>query len=313
MKLKKVVNTLPAVVVALIVGTGLQSCFNNDDFYDMRAILDEDIASIEQYLDDNNIVATEDENSGIFIADHGYANGWRPWRNATVTVHFVGTTLDGTEFVSTYDEGSPRTFQLGSVAGTGSTEGLQYAITLINQGDSVTAYIPSIYGFRNIGTDKVPPNTVIKYDIRLLDINRLDEDYSDIDSYAMDEGFFGTLEVDEIYGTRFARHVQGTGSKIKEGDIVSLFYAGQLLNGEQFDSNFGKLIPYEVTIGSNQVISGFEMGLLNLYEGDSATIFIPSTYGYRDQPQRDGDGNVVIPANSVLVFGIKVADIFGAN
>ena len=44
---------------------------------------------------------------------------------------------------------------------------------------------------------------------------------------------------------------------MNQGDKVKIHYTGTLNNGEVFDSSEGKE-PLEFTIGSNQVIPGFE-------------------------------------------------------
>ncbi len=74
----------------------------------------------------------------------------------------------------------------------------------------------------------------------------------------------------------------------KQGDTVRVHYTGRLTDGEIFDSSEctddgcgcsdGK--PLEFTIGSQQVIPGFEAGVIGLAPGESRTITIPVEQAY---------------------------------
>jgi peptidylprolyl isomerase len=70
-------------------------------------------------------------------------------------------------------------------------------------------------------------------------------------------------------------------SKVKEGDNVSLHYTGALDDGTVFDSSEGNE-PLNFTIGSNQVISGFEDGVLGMELGESKEIRILPDQAYGD-------------------------------
>jgi peptidylprolyl isomerase len=77
----------------------------------------------------------------------------------------------------------------------------------------------------------------------------------------------------------------------KAGDTVHIHYTGTLANGEQFDSSMGSE-PLEFTLGSGQVIPGFEKGVLGMNIGDKKTIDIPSKEAYGDY-----DDDLVIQMN----------------
>jgi len=65
----------------------------------------------------------------------------------------------------------------------------------------------------------------------------------------------------------------------KSGDTVKVHYTGTLSDGSQFDSSVGRE-PLEVTLGSGQVIPGFEGALEGMNEGDSKTVTIPADDAY---------------------------------
>ena len=68
-------------------------------------------------------------------------------------------------------------------------------------------------------------------------------------------------------------------AEAKKGDTVKVHYVGRLENGEQFDSSEGRE-PLEFTIGENQVIPGFENGVLGLVEGEKTIVKIQPEDAY---------------------------------
>lgn len=98
------------------------------------------------------------------IANEG--TGRQPKATDYVTVHYVGTLTDGTQFDSSIDRGEPATFPLGGVI-PGWTEGLQY----MKEGGTAVFFIPAnlAYGNRDLGT--IPPNSTLIFWVQLLQVN----------------------------------------------------------------------------------------------------------------------------------------------
>ncbi|MBT4100253.1 MAG: peptidylprolyl isomerase [Gemmatimonadetes bacterium] len=71
-------------------------------------------------------------------------------------------------------------------------------------------------------------------------------------------------------------------SGAKTGDTVKVHYTGQFEDGSVFDTSQGK-DPLEFTVGTGQVIRGFEEAIEGLNTGDSTTTTIeaPEAYGER--------------------------------
>lgn len=92
--------------------------------------------------------------------------GASPKKSDTVTVHYRGTLIDGTEFDSSYKRGRPATFKLNRVI-KGWTEGLQ----LMKEGGKRRLFIPSnlAYGKRGAGNLIGPGETLI-FEVELIRI-----------------------------------------------------------------------------------------------------------------------------------------------
>jgi len=93
-------------------------------------------------------------------------DGKSPKATDTVTVHYRGTLIDGTEFDSSYKRGKPTSFPVNRVI-AGWTEALQ----LMQVGDKWQLTIPSdlAYGSRSPGAG-IPPNAVLVFEVELLSV-----------------------------------------------------------------------------------------------------------------------------------------------
>lgn len=65
----------------------------------------------------------------------------------------------------------------------------------------------------------------------------------------------------------------------KRGDTVQVHYTGSLTDGSVFDSSEGRT-PLEFTIGSGQLIAGFDQAVEGLSVGQSIEVLIPADQAY---------------------------------
>lgn len=73
--------------------------------------------------------------------------------------------------------------------------------------------------------------------------------------------------------------------KVKANDKVRVHYKGTLSDGVMFDSSEGR-DPLEFTIGSGQIIPGFENGVIGMQVDESKTLNIPAAEAY-GQPKAE--------------------------
>lgn len=71
--------------------------------------------------------------------------------------------------------------------------------------------------------------------------------------------------------------------QVKNGDTVRVHYHGKLTNGSTFDSSEGR-DPLEFTVGTGQVIKGFDDAMVDMTIGEKKTVHIPvdNAYGQRN-------------------------------
>lgn len=84
-------------------------------------------------------------------------------------------------------------------------------------------------------------------------------------------------------------------AQAKSGDTVQVHYTGTLTDGTIFDSSAGRS-PLEFTVGSGQVIKGFDEGVAGMNQGETKIINIPVEDAYG-------------PANEDMVFTLNRTDI----
>jgi peptidylprolyl isomerase len=72
--------------------------------------------------------------------------------------------------------------------------------------------------------------------------------------------------------------------QVQNGDKIKVHYHGKLRSGETFDSSDGRE-PLEFTVGSGQVIKGFDEGVKGMKVGDKKTVEIQVTDAYGEKQQ----------------------------
>lgn len=149
-----------------MVAASMISC-GNDVIFDEDAQLATDIALIEEFLADNALEADTLLPSEIRIIINEPGEGDKASFGASVTVRYTGYLLDGTEFDTTEDGGGPFTF---IVDGGVVVSGWDIAIKELAKGGNATVFLPSEQGYGNRQFADIPANSVLIFNIQVLDI-----------------------------------------------------------------------------------------------------------------------------------------------
>jgi peptidylprolyl isomerase len=73
--------------------------------------------------------------------------------------------------------------------------------------------------------------------------------------------------------------------QVATGDTVRVHYTGTFDDGSEFDSSAGRE-PIEVTVGTGQVIPGFEDALVGMAEGDAKSVTLEPEHAYGESDDR---------------------------
>ena len=95
----------------------------------------------------------------------GDGSGRKPTVEDTVTVHYAGKLIDGTEFDSSYERGEPATFPLGRLI-----PAWQIAIPEMGVGDTIELYAPADLAYGPVGKGPIPGNATLIFKVELIDI-----------------------------------------------------------------------------------------------------------------------------------------------
>ena len=122
-----------------------------------------------------SFLAKNKDEDGVTTLDSGLqykvitkGTGDSPKASDTVSVHYRGTLLNGTEFDSSYKRGEPAVFPVGGVI-----KGWVEALQLMKVGSKWELYVPSelAYGDRGAG-QSIGPNSLLIFEVELLEIKK---------------------------------------------------------------------------------------------------------------------------------------------
>jgi len=110
--------------------------------------------------------AVRNDNTGIFKVIKTEGIGDKPSAGMKVSVHYIGTMIDGTLFDSSRDRNKALEF----IVGAGQViPGWEASIIDMKKGERSTIIIPPEMGYGTRGIGPIPPHSWLVFDIELLD------------------------------------------------------------------------------------------------------------------------------------------------
>jgi FKBP-type peptidyl-prolyl cis-trans isomerase FklB len=133
----------------------------------MRILAEKNKADGEKFLAENaKKEGVKTLASGLQYKEIAPGTGKSPKTSDTVTTHYKGTLVDGTEFDSSYKRGEPATFPVSGVI-PGWTEALQ----LMKEGAKWQLFVPSGLAYGEQGAGQViGPNATLIFEVELISI-----------------------------------------------------------------------------------------------------------------------------------------------
>jgi FKBP-type peptidyl-prolyl cis-trans isomerase len=96
---------------------------------------------------------------------------------------------------------------------------------------------------------------------------------------------------------------QGSGKPIKPGQIVRVYYVGQLDDKSIFDKAISG-DGFEFKFGEDDVIQGWNLGMKGMKVGGKRRIVVPPEFAYGPEGKEPK-----IPPNSTLTFTVELRDV----
>lgn len=258
-------------------------CSDNSQFD-----LEED--QIVNYIDSQSVEYTMSSTGYYYaIIDSGTVD--LPTLNSTVIITYDQYLLDDTVIESI---GEDLTIDLDLLL-----NGVQSGLRLIGRGGVISLLLPSSQALGEIGDSRVPPNTPVRIELRLIehytDITDLQErqilDY--IDASGLD-----TLNVSQVYYTVID---SGFLTPVTLTSNLTMRYRGYYLDGSVFDIEYfeGDGLTFDVSSS----IEAWQSILPLFSLGGKGSIYAPSEFAFGE------DGNEVVPADTPVLFDFEIISI----
>jgi peptidylprolyl isomerase len=223
--------------------------------------------------------------------------GEAPEEGSIVSVHYVGTLEDGTEFDNSYERGQPIQFALGQGM---VIPGWDQGIAMMKEGGQARLIIPPALAYGEQGAGGViPPNATLTFEVELVDVSPAPPPPPEEPTDVAEDDYTVTEE-----GVQYYDIEEGDGATPEAGQPVTVHYTGWLTDGTRFDSSLSRGVPVTFVYGVGQVIPGWDVGLADMQVGGVRQMVIPPEQAYGEQ----GAGGV-IPPNATLIFEVELVEI----
>ena len=148
------IKFLPIVLILMLV---VSSCTK------MKNQAEADDQTIQEYLTLHSLNAVKDP-SGLYYIMNVTGTGTMPSVTSTIEVKYKGSLINGTVFDQTAID---KTF---TYALSGLIKGWQIGIPFMKKGGKATFFIPSELGYGAVDVGPIPANSVLIFEIELIDV-----------------------------------------------------------------------------------------------------------------------------------------------
>lgn len=229
--------------------------------------------------------------SGLKIIEIVEGEGPLANHGDVMSVVYRAWYLDGDEFDRFQDRDSPYRFRVGERQ---VLPGLDEGVSTMRPGGKRILILPPELAFGKKGKGMVPPETWVKFEVELLEIEPgpvPPEPWSDA-------GY--DIAVTET-GLQYVDFAIGDGASPTTESEVTVHYSGFLDNGTLFDSSYLGGSPIRFSLAGGELIPGWIEGLLTMKEGGMRKLIIPPHLAYGEKGYRDR-----VPPNATLVYDIQL-------
>ncbi len=237
--------------------------------------------------------------SGLQYIEVEAGTGDKPAPGDIVSVHYVGTLEDGTEFDSSYSRGEPISFPLG----VGQViPGWDEGISLMQPGGKAILIIPPelAYGEQGAG-NVIPPNATLRFEVELVSISPPPPTPTPLPPpVSVDDGDYTVTDS----GLKYFVLQAGDGEQAEDMGIVTIHFDGWLEDGTSLGSSKANGQPITFSLGRGEIMEGWDEAIALMHVGERTQFIIPPELGFGEQ----GSGGV-IPPNATLIFELELVDV----
>lgn len=247
------------------------------------------MVNAQYYANDPDIKETA---SGLKYKITKQGTGEFPKSGDRVWVHYYAKFDNDSMYDSSIETGP-----LDVYMGQGQLiKGWEEGLRLVKAGGAILLIVPPQLGYGDKQHENIPPNSTLIFEIALLQVNT----GASIEPYST-EGL--ELKKGKKKLSYFTIE-EGEGDFAKFGDNAYVRYTGFLPDGSIFDSSHKRGEQVRITVGINQVVKGWDMGLQYMRKGSKIKLFIPSKLAYGKAGYK-----TIVPPGSDIILDLEMVDL----
>eukprot|EP00262_Sarcandra_glabra_P009970 TRINITY_DN24803_c0_g1_i1.p1 TRINITY_DN24803_c0_g1~~TRINITY_DN24803_c0_g1_i1.p1 ORF type:complete len:578 (+),score=186.24 TRINITY_DN24803_c0_g1_i1:148-1881(+) len=209
--------------------------------------------------------------------------GWEtPENGDEVEVHYTGTLLDGTQFDSSRDRGTPFKFKLGQGQ---VIKGWDLGIKTMKKGENAIFTIPAELAYGEAGSPPtIPPKATLQFDVELLS-------WSSVKDICKDGGLFKKVLVE---GEKWENP--------KDLDEVFVKYEAKLEDGTVISKSDG----VEFTVQDGYFCPALSKAVKTMKKGEKALLTVKPQYAFGEMGRPASGTEGAVPPNATLQVALEL-------
>ncbi|KAH0634466.1 hypothetical protein KY290_037878 [Solanum tuberosum] len=209
--------------------------------------------------------------------------GWEhPSKGDEVEVHYVGTLLDGTQFDSSRDRGTPFKFKLGEGQ---VIKGWDEGIKTMKKGEKALLTIPPDMAYGESGSPPtIPPNATLQFEVELLS-------WISVKDICKDGGIFKKILV-EAEGWQ----------NPKDLDEVFVKYEARLEDGTVVSKSDG----VEFTVQDGYFCPALSKAVKTMKKGEKVLLTVKPQYAFGETGKVASGDEGGVPPNATLQINLEL-------